>query len=384
MTAAIKDVLTDQYGTPDIVLPQLLNFPVAASTTIFGGTMVGTDASGNAVPASATSTLALWGRAERQVVNTTVAGFGAAGALNVEIHAGVFYFTNDSTNPVTNASRGKYVYAVDDNTVGTSDLGGTLPLAGYVIDVPASGAPEYLKVAVAVGLARPDALDPELASSSASFKARGVAANLAALTFTGGTFTANANGALATQDGLTIAANQILIFPTGTITTGVVSAANSGPWIITSVGGASAKVTGIRPDWWPQGGAIIPGSVIRVAAGTLFGGTEWASFADVSLFIGTDDPALYPRQVTQQVTLAAGTKTISNVPIFATTRLGLAIALVGGTPDATTTGINFRITSGRTAGGIGTAAAIIDAQAVLGGAKVAGDVSVVNATLING
>jgi hypothetical protein len=380
MSNASLDIKTDQYGTPDVVYPQLYSFPMAASTKVYAGTFGATDTSGNVI-ATLTNASKIWGRVERQVDNTS----GLAGALNCEIHPGFFYMNNDTTNAVTNASRGKACYAVDNNTVGTSDLGGSLLYAGYVVDVPASGSVEYGKVLVAVGMVNPYIVNPELAASiAASYKARNVATNLAALTFSAGSFIANANGALGAQDGITNVAGDVIFFPAGTITTGVVSAANSGPWLLTSVGGAG-KFTGIRPDWWANG-ASVPGQSIGVAAGTLFGGTTWKSYADTlttALVIGTDDPALYPVQVTQQVTLSSGTKTISNVPIYATARLGFAVALIGGTPAGTTTAYQKKLSSGVTAGGIGTAAFIVEAQSVAG-TIVNTDVSVLNVTLING
>jgi hypothetical protein len=152
MTALSADRKTDQQGTPDVVLPQLLNFPVEAATTIYGGALVATNAAGNAVPASASTALKLWGRCERQVVNTTAAGYGAAGALTVQVHAGVFYFSN-STSDIDATSVGKACYAVDDNNVSLSDNGGTRPYAGIIYP---NAAPLFTgQVAVGVGFVSP-------------------------------------------------------------------------------------------------------------------------------------------------------------------------------------------------------------------------------------
>ena len=61
MTALAQDRITNQYGTPDSVEPLLLSFPVAAATTIYGGSLVATNAAGYAVPASASNALKIWG-----------------------------------------------------------------------------------------------------------------------------------------------------------------------------------------------------------------------------------------------------------------------------------------------------------------------------------
>lgn len=274
MSNATRDVKTNQFGTPEVVIPQLLNFPAEAATTIFAGTMVATNAAGNAIPASTAGALKVWGRAERQVVNTTAAGFGAAGALTVEIHQGWFYFSNDTTNPVAVTNRGQYVYAVDDNTVGTSDLGGTLPLAGYVYDVPSTGKPEFGKVAVACGMARPDASDPEIGGGgSNSFKARAVAlTNQSTTAFTGVT-----GGT--PLDGVTMVAGQIVLF------VGQTTASQNGPWMVGTIVAGAAPLT--RPDWYPSAGAAVAGSSIEVTEGTAGAGTAWRLATTGAIVIDT-------------------------------------------------------------------------------------------------
>ena len=134
-----QDRKTDQLGTPDVVLPQLLHFPVEASTTIYGGALVATNAAGNAVPASANDALIVWGRCERQVVNTTAAGFGSAGALSVTVHQGVFFFNNSTIAAVSATSVGLAVYAENDNVISLTSQGGTLPFAGTCISFGEQG-----------------------------------------------------------------------------------------------------------------------------------------------------------------------------------------------------------------------------------------------------
>ncbi len=155
-----QDRKTDQLGTPDVVLPQLLYFPVAAATTIYGGALVATDASGNAVPASSVAALIVWGRCERQVVNTTAAGFGAAGALSVTVHQGVFFFNNSTISAVTAASVGQACYAENDNVISLTSQGGTLPFAGTVVAYSSTDGGDLGQVGVLCGIAMANAQQP--------------------------------------------------------------------------------------------------------------------------------------------------------------------------------------------------------------------------------
>lgn len=376
MADLTRDNQVSRFG----VVPIVNSYPVAASTYLYAGNYVALNASGYLIQTSLTASpaYAIVGVVSKDVDNSS----GQNGDLFADVE-NIYFLDNDTTNPITAAHIGRaYCYIVDNHTVSSADLG-YRPLAGVPVALGSTANQTYGKVAVACGVATPYASNPYLAASSGAFEARGVATNLAALTFAAdGTFEADANGAIASQDGLTVAVNDVFILPAGTITTGVVSAANSGPYVITAIGGASAKFTGRRPAWWYDGGAV-PNKSIEVRSGTLFGGTRWKPFCAVSQVIGTDDPQLYPERVTQQVTLVAGTKTISNVPILSTSRVGLSVALIGGTPAATTTAYQKKLSSGATAGGIGTAAFIVEAQSVAG-TIVNTDVAVLNVTLING
>lgn len=136
MTAASADIKTDKLGTEDTPPPQLLGLPVAANVQIFAGTFAASDTNGRAVPCTSASALMLWGRVERQVNNlTSNSPFGAAGAQNVTIRPGPYYFSSDGS--VTAGMVGQPVFALDDNTVTTNPTkAGTtywLPFAGVVM-----------------------------------------------------------------------------------------------------------------------------------------------------------------------------------------------------------------------------------------------------------
>ncbi|MDD2904280.1 MAG: hypothetical protein PHU44_17780 [Syntrophales bacterium] len=87
-----------------------VEYPVAASTKIYAGSLVCANATGYAVPAADTAGLRLAGVALEQVDNST----GADGAKNVRVRRhGVFEFDAAS---ITQAMVGDPMYAVDDHT----------------------------------------------------------------------------------------------------------------------------------------------------------------------------------------------------------------------------------------------------------------------------
>lgn len=147
-------------------------------------------------------------------------------------------------------------------------------------------------------------------------KARAVATSIGAYTASNGTLTANANGALAAQDGVTMAVGDVLFLPEGLTN---VTAADAGPYSIVALGGASAKVVLARPSWWKHAALIRQGVDVAIGPeGTLYGGSSWKSFVATAIkVIGTDAPALYPRRISKKVTLAIGTLAapITNIPV---------------------------------------------------------------------
>jgi hypothetical protein len=95
--------------------------PVAASTKIFGGTMVALDASGNAVPASDTTGLVTLGKCVVYGGTVVDNSAGAAGALKVTVKLSLgriaYLYNNDTGSPVVAADRYLNVNVLDDNTV---------------------------------------------------------------------------------------------------------------------------------------------------------------------------------------------------------------------------------------------------------------------------
>lgn len=109
------------------------NYPVAAATLIFLGTLVALDASGNAVPASDTAGLRVIGRAEHTVDNSA----GAAGDLNVDVARGVFRFANSTGNAVSADDVLKIAFVEDDQTVAITST--HKAKAGRILDLDEDG-----------------------------------------------------------------------------------------------------------------------------------------------------------------------------------------------------------------------------------------------------
>ena len=374
MTAATKDVVSDKLGTEETPDPALLAFPVEASTKIYAGTMVATNAAGNAVPAGTAGAVVIWGRCEKQVDNSS----GNAGDLVVTVRKGPYYFAQDQS--ITQANIGQNAYAVDDSTVSLSDGGGTRLLAGviYPIGETTTSLATTSKVPVWLGLPNAYELSAGLTTSGS---ARNVVTSLAAYTGSGtATLTASANGAWATQDGVTNAVGDLVFIQGGT--TNLTAAKDSGPWQISSLGSASAPWVLARPSWFANGAAIDPGVIVEIGGeGTAWAGTEWKSFVAQGKVVGTDDPTFYVGRVVVPVTLVAGTVTISSVGIRSATRSNLE-AQLNTKAGTTTSTVGYGTIAAMTPGYAGTASAVVDAIAA-GQTLQSADTSSLNVLISN-
>lgn len=116
---------------------RLVSIPVAASTQIYAGSIVAVNASGYAVPASATAALKVIGRADGLADNSA----GANGAINVLVGRDEAYLWENATagDAVVQANIFGSCYAVDDNTVAGNNGGGTRPVAGTVVAIDSAG-----------------------------------------------------------------------------------------------------------------------------------------------------------------------------------------------------------------------------------------------------
>lgn len=112
-------------------------FPVAAATKIFAGSIVGFNAgAANASKGVASTTFKTAGVAIEQADNSA----GAAGDIRVKVRRGCYRFANSAAgDQITLADVGSDCYVVDDQTVAKTNGANTRSVAGKVRDVDASG-----------------------------------------------------------------------------------------------------------------------------------------------------------------------------------------------------------------------------------------------------
>jgi hypothetical protein len=114
-------------------------YPVEANSNIYLGAMVALNAAGNAVPASATTTIAnalkVIGRAERvqngSVGQNAINNPGAAGAISIVVRKGVFLYGQDSS--IAAAQLGAQCFALDDNNVTATDRASGASVQQYAV-----------------------------------------------------------------------------------------------------------------------------------------------------------------------------------------------------------------------------------------------------------
>lgn len=133
------------------VLPQKLNFGVAASTHIYKGGLVALNSSGYLVPVTAATGLIIAGKASFDVDNSA----GSNGTLTCDVEQGVFIYTNStSTDQILATDAGKVCWGVSDSQVAKTSATATRSQAGVICGLDASG-----NVLVACGLVISSMLD---------------------------------------------------------------------------------------------------------------------------------------------------------------------------------------------------------------------------------
>ncbi len=337
----------------------LMQIPVAAATTIYAGTLVAINASGYAVPASANGALTVLGRAERTVTNTSAAGFGSAGALDVLIRKGAFFYTMAGAG-IT--SVGKMAYVVFDNEVSLSDGSGTRPPAGKIVKYDADASSNtFGQVAVEIGM--PSLSDGgELPGGMLDLNVDGVVtANVASLA----AFNVNTN-----TDGLTHVEGNIVALVAQT------TPAQNGLYIVGVVGAGTAPLTRVILSTGDTLAAYA--ARFSVSGGTVFAGTEWKNTAAGT--VGTDDPAFYPGRVVREAVLVAGTLAITNIPILSATRSFVGITRKVANTTAST--ISYATNGAATPGALGTASVTVFATVAAGTINVA-DISTLEVVVVN-
>ena len=179
------------------------------------------------------------------------------------------------------------------------------------------------------------------------------------------------------QDGVTYAQGEYVLLA------GQTSKAENGLYVVGAVASGTAPLTR-APDW--STGTVLPAAAtVELSAGTLFALTTWKVTTAGAVTVGTTAIDLYPREVTQAVTLSAGTATVSNVPVLSTskTQVSLVRTATGGTVTST---VQYCPTvagaNGLTAGTVGTGQVVIQA-CVAAGTIANTDTSTLACTITN-
>jgi len=127
--------LTKDRNTRSAWKGRALSLKVKAATTIYKGALVAVEAAtGYAVPAGDTAGHIVVGVCQGIADNAA----GANGAIEVEVHTGVFAVNNNGTNPAVQASVGDDAHVTDDNTIRISGSTNSI-VAGKIQGIDADG-----------------------------------------------------------------------------------------------------------------------------------------------------------------------------------------------------------------------------------------------------
>lgn len=354
--------------------------PVQALAVVYEAAMV-SQINGACCTATTATAGHVVGIAEAPVVT----GGATDGAVRMSVLTdGIFLLTNGTYAVLDSTPFGTVLYAEDDNHVG---LGGTsTTIAGRFMGIQDDGLVRVF-ITNKASWFDANAADGINVAAARPYFARFVFTTTAVASYTGtgtNTLTAGSNAALVAQDGVTPAVGDVCILQGGTLGSLAITAADTGPWVVTALGSASAKFVLSRPTWWQTGSVVPTSQSINVGPeGTLFHNSTWTSTASPGCVIGTTDPAMYPDRVTQRVTLASSTATVNNVPIFSATVSLVTAEFCGANSGSTTSTVGYGTIVAPTPGYIGTASTVVDAIAANMGKNGTSDTAILNVTIIN-
>jgi hypothetical protein len=348
--------------------------PQEASVQIWQGAMVAIAADGGVVTATTAGAGHVVGVATFDQLS--IAGLGTNRmALLTD---GIFLFNAGTYAPTDTTPFGTVLWAETDNTVGTGS-GSETTIAGRFAGFEDDGR---VRVFITTAASWFDANANLNDGGTAAFKARAVITTLQAYGgTTTGVLTETSNGPISAADGVTLAVGDRVWIQEGT--TNLTTASDAGLYIVTALGGASAKWVLTRAPEWQTGATMIPGQVFEIGGeGTLWAGTQWKSFAAKGSVVDTTAPLFFVREVSQAVALVASSYTLSNVGIRSATKSAVfaQFQAAGGT---TTSTVGYGVIAAPTPGAIGTASAVIDALASGMGKNGTADTSTVVVTVIN-
>ena len=137
---------TSAYGrVPGVnVLPQTFYLPVAASTTIYQGSLVTVNSSGYAIPAVAGTGGVVVGRCAAGPGGLSVNTAVGAGSVSVTVEQGCFLW--DNPDPLTFANFGVKVYALTDHSV--TATAGSNAAAGYFVGLDSATGTQAMVVSI--------------------------------------------------------------------------------------------------------------------------------------------------------------------------------------------------------------------------------------------
>ena len=147
--ALSADVQPVRFGVPGNSTQQISK-PIAASVTVYGGS-VATTRAGYITPASSpASTDVVWGLIYRQTpLVPPQAASSVAGTYNAVIDTGSFFLNaGTGSDALSTADCGSTVYLINETTVGKTNGGASRPVAGVLLNIDTNVTPSY---AVALG-----------------------------------------------------------------------------------------------------------------------------------------------------------------------------------------------------------------------------------------
>ncbi len=142
------------------------------------------------------------------------------------------------------------------------------------------------------------------------------------------TLEADANGALSAIDGVTLAVGNRVLIKAQT------APAANGIYVVTSLGGASAKYSFTRAPDMTTGSMVLPGATVMVLEGTVAIGREFTVVASTPVTLGTTSITFRPLAQHSSATLVSGVATISNLWVNDATAVIVELTTPGGTMGA--------------------------------------------------
>jgi hypothetical protein len=179
-------------------------------------------------------------------------------------------------------------------------------------------------------------------------------------------------------DNVTVTADsQVLLIAQST-------ASENGLYNVGAVDGTTAPLTRV-PEM--RNGTVLLGTQgvnfdIYVGLGDVYQKTKWFLTAAANSVIGTTDPGYFPESLTQTITLASGTRTISNVPIASATKTGVSRPIRVGDGTGRDLTLDYVLNAAPTPGKLGTGSLVIRA-ALADGTINAADGSTLIVTINN-